>query len=131
MLTYLPSSDMTPADALTDHILYRKGVLTGIQNRCDAMNNTHAVPVVMPSSTLWKNEVVGTFKTIYYYVTLPLFFHPFFRWPILFAMMVQGYFKVLGKGKLPAVPIIVRAKTFSKLAEQKIRAAGGACLLSA
>lgn len=43
----------------------------------------------------------------------------------------QGYFKVLGKGKLPAVPIIVKAKTFSKLAEHKIRAAGGACLLSA
>lgn len=43
----------------------------------------------------------------------------------------QGYFKVLGKGKLPAVPIIVKAKIFSKLAEQKIRAAGGACLLSA
>lgn len=43
----------------------------------------------------------------------------------------QGYFKVLGKGKLPAVPIIVRAKTFSKLAEHKIRAAGGACLLAA
>ncbi|CAM9438932.1 unnamed protein product [Sphacelaria rigidula] len=43
----------------------------------------------------------------------------------------QGYFKVLGKGHLPAVPLIVRAKIFSKLAEQKIRAAGGACLLAA
>lgn len=42
----------------------------------------------------------------------------------------QGYFKVLGKGKLPPVPIVVRAKIFSKLAERKIREAGGACLLS-
>lgn len=38
---------------------------------------------------------------------------------------------MLGKGKLPSVPIIVKAKIFSKLAEQKIRAAGGACLLAA
>ncbi|CAM9446207.1 unnamed protein product [Ascophyllum nodosum] len=42
----------------------------------------------------------------------------------------SGYFKVLGKGHLPQVPLIVRAKVFSKLAEHKIRAAGGACLRS-
>jgi len=29
-------------------------------------------------------------------------------------IMMQGYFKVLGKGKLPSVPLIVKAKYFSK-----------------
>ena len=42
-----------------------------------------------------------------------------------------GYFKVLGKGRLPMVPIIVRAKEFSKTAEDKIVGAGGACVLVA
>ncbi|CAK9251397.1 unnamed protein product, partial [Sphagnum jensenii] len=42
-----------------------------------------------------------------------------------------GYFKVLGKGVLPAVPLIIKAKYFSKDAEKKIKAAGGACLLTA
>mmetsp|Transcript_12615 Transcript_12615/g.16572 ORF Transcript_12615/g.16572 Transcript_12615/m.16572 type:complete len:147 (+) Transcript_12615:71-511(+) len=42
-----------------------------------------------------------------------------------------GYFKVLGKGKLPKVPLIVKAKFFSAEAERKIKAAGGACLLTA
>ncbi|XP_014777739.1 60S ribosomal protein L27a [Octopus bimaculoides] len=41
----------------------------------------------------------------------------------------HGYFKVLGKGEIPKAPVIVKAKFFSKLAEQKIKAAGGACLL--
>ena len=41
-----------------------------------------------------------------------------------------GYFKLLGNGQIN-VPVIVKAKYFSKLAEQKIKAAGGACLLSA
>ena len=41
-----------------------------------------------------------------------------------------GYFKLLGNGQI-SVPVIVKAKYFSKLAEQKIKAAGGACLLSA
>ncbi|CAM9216672.1 unnamed protein product [Choristocarpus tenellus] len=41
-----------------------------------------------------------------------------------------GFFKVLGKGRLPQVPIIVRAKNFTKLAEKKIKAAGGACLVA-
>ncbi|KAI3383784.1 hypothetical protein SNEBB_008091 [Seison nebaliae] len=40
-----------------------------------------------------------------------------------------GYFKVLGKGKLPEMPLIVRAKIFSKKAEEKIIAAGGYCEL--
>jgi len=42
-----------------------------------------------------------------------------------------GYFKVLGKGKLPSIPVIVKAKFFSKSAEEKIKAAGGVCELSA
>lgn len=29
-------------------------------------------------------------------------------------VVVQGFFKVLGKGKLPNVPLVVRAKYFSK-----------------
>jgi len=41
-----------------------------------------------------------------------------------------GYFKLLGNGQIN-VPVIVKAKYFSKLAEQKIKAAGGACLLTA
>ena len=43
----------------------------------------------------------------------------------------SGYFKLLGKGVLPDVPVIVKAKFFSKLAEEKIKAVGGACLLTA
>ncbi|KAG5191784.1 ribosomal protein L18e/L15P [Tribonema minus] len=43
----------------------------------------------------------------------------------------HGFFKVLGKGQLPSIPVIVRAKFFSKDAEKKIRAAGGACVLRA
>ncbi|CAM9667829.1 unnamed protein product [Chrysoparadoxa australica] len=42
-----------------------------------------------------------------------------------------GYFKVLGKGRLPEIPLIVKARYFSKEAEKKIKAAGGACLLVA
>mmetsp|Transcript_18599 Transcript_18599/g.31818 ORF Transcript_18599/g.31818 Transcript_18599/m.31818 type:complete len:146 (-) Transcript_18599:89-526(-) len=43
----------------------------------------------------------------------------------------SGYFKVLGKGVLPKIPVIVKAKLFSKTAEQRIKAAGGACVLVA
>jgi large subunit ribosomal protein L27Ae len=42
-----------------------------------------------------------------------------------------GYFKVLGKGHLPKIPIVVKARYFSKDAEKKIKGAGGACLLTA
>lgn len=41
----------------------------------------------------------------------------------------HGYFKVLGKGVMPSVPVIVKAKFFSKMAEKKIKSAGGACVL--
>lgn len=43
----------------------------------------------------------------------------------------KGFFKVLGKGVLPKQPVIVKAKYFSKLAEEKIKAVGGACVLCA
>ena len=43
----------------------------------------------------------------------------------------SGYFKVLGKGVLPKQPLIVKAKFFSRQAEEKIKAAGGACVLVA
>ena len=42
-----------------------------------------------------------------------------------------GFFKVLGKGFLPTQPVVVRAKFFSKIAERKIKAVGGACVLTA
>jgi len=42
-----------------------------------------------------------------------------------------GYFKVLGKGRLPSLPLVVKAKFVSSLAEKKIKAAGGAVLLTA
>lgn len=42
-----------------------------------------------------------------------------------------GYFKVLGKGFLPSQPVVVKAKFFSKIAEKKIKAVGGACMLTA
>lgn len=40
-------------------------------------------------------------------------------------LLPLGYSKVLGKGRLPNIPILVRARWFSKLAEEKIVAAGG------
>ncbi|KAK7868566.1 hypothetical protein R5R35_009462 [Gryllus longicercus] len=42
-----------------------------------------------------------------------------------------GYYKVLGKGILPKQPVIVKAKFFSKRAEEKIKSVGGACVLQA
>ena len=41
-----------------------------------------------------------------------------------------GIFKVLGKGHLPKQPVIVRARSFTKLAEQKIKQVGGICELT-
>lgn len=43
----------------------------------------------------------------------------------------KGYFKVLGKGSLPEKPLIVKARFFSARAEQKIKKAGGTCVLTA
>jgi len=42
-----------------------------------------------------------------------------------------GYFKVLGKGSLPKQPVVVKAKFFSRIAEEKIKKVGGACMLTA
>lgn len=42
-----------------------------------------------------------------------------------------GYHKVLGTGNLPPQPVVVRAKFFSKHAQEKIKEVGGACLLTA
>jgi large subunit ribosomal protein L27Ae len=44
----------------------------------------------------------------------------------------HGYFKVLGNGKLPeGLPIVVKARFVSKKAEEKIKASGGAVILTA
>ena len=43
----------------------------------------------------------------------------------------KGFFKVLGKGDLPSVPLIVKSRFVSKGAEAKIKAAGGAVVLTA
>jgi len=42
-----------------------------------------------------------------------------------------GIFKVLGKGLMPKQPVIVKAKFFSRSAEQKIKSVGGTCILTA
>lgn len=42
-----------------------------------------------------------------------------------------GFHKVLGKGELPKVPVIIKAKFVSKKAERKIKAVGGAVVLTA
>lgn len=42
-----------------------------------------------------------------------------------------GYAKVLGKGRIPRQPLVVRARYFSKRAQAKIKAVGGKCLLRA
>lgn len=43
----------------------------------------------------------------------------------------HGYFKVLGKGELPKVPVIVKAKEISRIAEKRIKEVGGAVQLIA
>mmetsp|Transcript_10180 Transcript_10180/g.32333 ORF Transcript_10180/g.32333 Transcript_10180/m.32333 type:complete len:146 (+) Transcript_10180:64-501(+) len=43
----------------------------------------------------------------------------------------KGYMKVLGKGRLPQQPVIVKARYFTKEAESKIKEAGGVCVLCA
>ena len=45
--------------------------------------------------------------------------------------VANGVYKVLGKGVLPEKPVVVKAKFFSKDAEKKIKAVGGACQLVA
>ncbi|XP_054432945.1 60S ribosomal protein L27a-like [Pteronotus mesoamericanus] len=50
--------------------------------------------------------------------------------PIL-DVVLSGYYKVLAKGKLPKQPVIVKARFFSRRAEEKIKSVGGACVLVA
>ena len=40
-------------------------------------------------------------------------------------LLPLGYSKVLGKGRIPEIPVVVRARFFSKEAERKIKEAGG------
>lgn len=40
-------------------------------------------------------------------------------------LLPLGYSKVLGKGRLPEIPLVVRARWVSSLAEKKIKEAGG------
>lgn len=42
-----------------------------------------------------------------------------------------GFHKVLGKGELPNTPLVVKAKFFSREAEERIKKIGGACVLTA
>ena len=51
--------------------------------------------------------------------------------PLVIDCVNHGYFKVTGRGRLPEVPVVVKAKFFSKGAERRIRATGGACVLTA
>lgn len=46
-------------------------------------------------------------------------------------LLPLGYSKVLGKGRIPQVPLIVRARYFSREAERKIKEAGGVVQLVA
>lgn len=45
--------------------------------------------------------------------------------------LAAGYSKVLAKGALPQQPVVVKARFFSKRAEEKIVAVGGQCVLVA
>ena len=40
-------------------------------------------------------------------------------------LLPLGYSKVLGKGRIPEIPIVVKARWVSRLAEKKITDAGG------
>ena len=51
--------------------------------------------------------------------------------PPIIDVLRSGYYKVLGKGKLPKQPVIAKAKVFSGRAEEKINSVGGACVLVA
>ncbi|XP_023607142.1 60S ribosomal protein L27a-like [Myotis lucifugus] len=42
-----------------------------------------------------------------------------------------SYYKILGKEELPKQPVIVKAKFFSRRAEEKMEGVGGACVLVA
>jgi large subunit ribosomal protein L27Ae len=50
---------------------------------------------------------------------------------LLLDITQHGVFKVLGKGRMPDIPIIVKARSVSKLAERKITEKGGKVILTA
>ena len=50
---------------------------------------------------------------------------------ILIDVTKFGYHKVLGKGQLPKIPVVIKAKFFSAKAEKRIKSVGGACVLTA
>lgn len=43
----------------------------------------------------------------------------------------NGFDKVIGRGRLPKIPVIVKARRFSKHAQDAIQSVGGACVLVA
>jgi len=49
--------------------------------------------------------------------------------PITIDITKSGFYKVLGKGKVPRFPFKIKAKFFSKKAELKINKAGGECIV--
>jgi large subunit ribosomal protein L27Ae len=44
---------------------------------------------------------------------------------VVIDLLPLGYAKVLGKGRIPEIPLVVRARYVSKEAERKIKEAGG------
>ena len=46
-------------------------------------------------------------------------------------LLPLGYSKVLGKGRIPEIPIVVKSRWVSRLAEKKITEAGGVVQLVA
>lgn len=50
--------------------------------------------------------------------------------PLTIDVTKFGYYKVLGKGKLPC-PLVIKAKFFSKEAEKRLKECGGAAVLIA
>ncbi|KAL6721202.1 60S ribosomal protein L28 [Lecanora helva] len=46
-------------------------------------------------------------------------------------LLPLGYSKVLGKGRIPEIPVVVKARYFSREAERKIKEAGGVVQLVA
>jgi ribosomal protein L15 len=45
--------------------------------------------------------------------------------PLIYRVYLQGFGKVLAKGRLPEYPVIVKARYVSRRAEAKIKANGG------
>eukprot|EP01147_Barroeca_monosierra_P004023 gene4023-6463_t len=62
----------------------------------------------------------------HFHLTRQKYFRPTINVDKLWSLLPEtGYFKVLGNGKLPEKPVIVKARYFSRKAEEKIKASGG------